>query len=650
MSTDPGRSPALATIEILRGESGRLARLVRSELDLGSERGAEPAGSGGPYGPEAQAQKARQEQQEQQEEQGVLETDRLAVTISAPRGVLDSVEVRLAAGNVAVASTRPEGPDELRLARPAPERLELTATQIFLDCAGESWLEVLTRWSGEDEFRPVARIPLSVRAAKIDQEELERLIADLEEASRDVLFEAYAKTSVALRASDVPRRRAPAEKLERIRGLLLLFGAELARISNRPAQRLALSPRRVGVYPGEPITPETLASMAEDTTLLARTRVGVLPRERIEMAAERDVELPEHAAIAGFLARLDDEVREVASALASEVQFRKARRRIFAPGEGGIWSQREEPRIQALQGLEAKARVLLSTCRDLRRKHEFLPPDPPPLGRPPDLTKRFAHVGGYSVLYRAMREHFQGTKVDLEGGGVLVAAKSLPVLWEYWTVLKVIRFLQRRLRYAAGPWDSSASLFRRVLGPRDRYVLELAGDRRLEFLDAAGRRVLFRYQPRYWPMHRARADYGRLQRRGAPYEPDMAIEVYAAGDEAAGTPEHILVLDAKYASRSHADLLDSVARYRNIGELRTGVRLARQIWAVTNAPKAPGAESSAGSPLEEHVTVDNEAFLEEGFSALGEVCGVICVRPGQETGQDPLGLLLGRLFGILGVQ
>ncbi len=634
------RSRRPAELEVLLEAAGRRHTF---EVDLGAVEAEEPAAEGFSEAEELLARPP-------------AETERVRIVVhtapAPPTDDLEKIDVELRLGTVAIASTCAESPEVARLARIGPNRLETAVYQPFLDCAGMAHLDLLTRWSGEDLYQRIARIPMRILPAKISPEELDQLVSELEEAARGVLFDAYSKTLTGLRRGGSAAERPPIEELEAIRSLLNLFGTLLERISNRPAQRLTLSPRRVGIYPGESITPETLLSLAEDASLLTRTRAGVLPRERIEMAAERDARLPEHTALSGFLAFLAEETRRNIARIQAEAERRRRGQRNFAPGPSGIWAKREAPRILALQGLEAGAKGLLSRARDLRRRHEFLPADAPPLRRPPDLTKRFAHVGAYAVLYRAMREYFKGHEVDLEDWNLLVGAKSLPVLWEYWVVLKVIRFLQRKLHYAFSPWESSGSLFRRLGGFRDRYTYDLASDRRLELSDAAGRRIVFRYQPRYVAMSGALgphgAAYGRLKRRGAPYEPDIALELYPAGAPEAAVPEHIVLLDAKYTSRSHDEVLQSLLRYRNIGELRTGRRLVRQIWALTNAfPPQHGLE---GTPaLETDITLDNEAFFDSAFSAQGEVCGAIGLRPGKERAQEPLELLLTRVFAIFGV-
>ena len=572
---------------------------------------------------------------------------------SGSSGDFESWSYRVRLGSVVVASSAPEGPDEEPLVAIAPGELTTRTFQPFLDCAGSALLEVSVRSPTEDDYQATLLVPLRILPAKITPDELRLLIEELEEAAYGILFDAYAKTLA--RPGKRPRdlHRTPFEKLEQVRRTIDAFGAELARISRRPAQRLTLSPRRVAVLPGDPITPETLVSIAEDASLLARSRHGVFPRERIEMTAEKDVRLAEHLALAGFLGSLAEELRDALVLIRKEIQTRMDRRQAFAAGSTGIWGRREEPRIRAFMSLEATARNLLAACRDLRRRHDFLPADVPPLRRAPEITKRFAHVGAYRELYRLMQEHFAESDLLLEGWRTPWGAKSLPVLWEYWIVLRILQFLQKRLPYGSSPWESSDSLFRRLVGARDRYVFDLAGNQRLEFMDSEGSRILFRYQPRYSTMAGVRArrgrSFGRLQRRGAPYEPDVAIEIYPVEAEESGVPRQILLFDAKYSSRNHEDILASILRYRNIGDHATGRRLARHVWAVTNSLLPGGSAESPTGQLDTLATVDNEAFFLDTFSPQSEVCGVVGVRPGVHKERDALELLLARVFDVVGV-
>ncbi|HVR73904.1 MAG TPA: nuclease domain-containing protein [Planctomycetota bacterium] len=655
---DQREQPLGALFEVWREEKGTRHYFFGRDVDL---RARHPAVAG------AAAHEAAFDAREEGECE-ILETDRVTFTVSTRDsfpGDLEEVQIRC--GDVVVASTRAEGPHEALLVLEGGNALEARAFQPFLDCAGLTTVGLCVRWADEDVLQAVERVAVRVVPSKITPRELEQLMTELDMVSSGVLFDAYTKTYVGLRAAGAGRAWAPAEKLERIRAVLGLLGAELARIAHRPAQRLMLSPRRVDISLGESITPETIASLGEDPSLLMRTRTGLALRERVEMMAERDVVLPEHQAISGFLAVLEVEVREIMDLIRSEIDQRLKRKRFFAPGDHGIWAEREEPKIQSLRDLEARARVLLSRSKDLRRRHDFLPAEAPPLYHPPELTKRFAHAGAYSVLYRAMREHFLEQRVDPDNRSVLVGARSLPVLWEYWVVLKVVEFLQRTLRFSVAPWESASSIYRRVIGSRDRYSLDLASERRLDFVDAEGRRILLRYQPRYWTMRRRGELFGRLRAEGAPFEPDISIEIYARGAQAEAAaarpgpggdalPEHIVILDAKYTTRRQEEVLQSILRYRNIGEFGTGRRLARHVWALTNAPRDPDAHviKRAGSGedasrLEEHATVDNEAFFVSGFSAAGETCGVLCLRPEKRKAEEPLHVWLRSILEILQV-
>jgi hypothetical protein len=391
-------------------------------------------------------------------------------------------------------------------------------------------------------------------------------------------------------------------------------------------------------------------ALVEDTSLLTRTRSGACPRERIEMTAERDVNLPEHRALGGFLAQLHEETRELLALVDGEIRERLRRRRFFHGRSIRLWQAREEPRLAGLEEARSQASRLLTLLRELPRRHPFLPADRVPARRLPERTKRFTQDSAYSVLYRLMRDHYHDPRRNLDHESLLLEVKSLALLWEYWTVLKVVEFLQRHLHTSA-PLKSSGGIFRRLTGRRTGYLVELEKDRRLEFTDEMGKRILFRYQPHYGSLAAAARShtprrYGRLRRRGAPLEPDMALEIFGKSDDL--VPEQIIILDAKFSSRPHRDLIRSLLHYREIGEFGGGRRLARQIWALTCAPAeaGPGPDPEEGreTALEKAATVDNDLFFSPDFAPEGEVCGALEIHPGQEGTEEPLEQLLRRLL------
>ena len=91
---------------------------------------------------------------------------------------------------------------------------------------------------------------------------------------------------------------------------------------------------------------------------------------------------------------------------------------------------------------------------------------------------------------------FQAFRVSLDGGHLLAKARSLPVLYEWWCYLKVMRLLSGFLTLV-GSESAEDSPFRRLSAQRDRVVIEFAADQHLDFHDRTGRLVRLRYVPRF---------------------------------------------------------------------------------------------------------------------------------------------------------
>ena len=130
-----------------------------------------------------------------------------------------------------------------------------------------------------------------------------------------------------------------------------------------------------------------------------------------------------------------------------------------------------------------------------------------------------------------------------------------------------------KLADAAGGDESP---FRRLGAERDRFVIEFSSDQWTDFRDRGGRLVRLRYVPLYRSRHYDLArGYGLL---GPEPEvtPDLALELYSGPDDSV-PPEMIVVLDAKYSSSAHGQLIERVRnKYGRIGVFATGTILSRQ--------------------------------------------------------------------------
>src|SRR5262249_30400997 len=238
------------------------------------------------------------------------------------------------------------------------------------------------------------------------------------------------------------------------------------------------------------------------------------------------------------------------------------------------WESEDLPRIEELRNLLAIVSAMGRDLADLQSS-PFLP-SAPPLRNVPPSTPLVRYHKAYSSAFKTIVSHFQAFRVQVDDKNLVVRARSLPVLYEWWCVLEVLRVLRGCLPFSEADELGPGSPFRRLAEERDRFVVEFEPDQAVDFEDPEGRLVRVRYVPSYRNHATARGAYGFL---GEERErtPDIAVEVFPAGD-ASGPPELIIVLDAKYSSESHATKLDEVSRkYGKIGLFRTGRVLSRQV-------------------------------------------------------------------------
>ena len=229
---------------------------------------------------------------------------------------------------------------------------------------------------------------------------------------------------------------------------------------------------------------------------------------------------------------------------------------------------------------------------------------------------------------------------------MLARARSLPVLYEWWCFLQVMKILKNALTMKELPGESADSPFRRLGAERDRFVIDFTTDQWTDFHDRTGRLVRLRYVPLY----RSRAydlslGYGLL---GPEPEatPDLVLEIFpAAIDEV--PPETLIVLDAKYSTSQHQQLIERVRnKYGRIGLFSTGEILSRQVWALTPTEPPPGPQYTL--EWSKYCSVDNLSFWTDTFDPTAPVAGAILTRPLMSE-PSPLESLLRWLLGREGL-
>src|SRR5207302_406233 len=139
--------------------------------------------------------------------------------------------------------------------------------------------------------------------------------------------------------------------------------------------------------------------------------------------------------------------------------------------EGGRtwWEQEDLPRIEELDRVGGQLQTLE---RDLRRLmcFPFLPPAPPLRELPPATPLLRTHRG-YAEAYRLIVDHFRAYRFRLDELELLTRARSLPVLYEWWCFLEVLRTLQQILALKWPVTPGRASPFQ---ADRNRLLLEFS--------------------------------------------------------------------------------------------------------------------------------------------------------------------------------
>jgi hypothetical protein len=575
-----------------------------------------------------------------------------------PRGIDFDAHIRI--GNFSVASTlEKERPDfVLRIGEDDDGGEHYYCMgRMLRDWAGQTELSVEVRGhhesDDEDAWKTVLSADLYIAAGKLEQEAFEALCSEVADYSAGMLLDVYGKTFVNLELERRPGESAPVLVMQRLRHVIDQMAGSLRAIARRPAYRLKTQRVREPALADLAVSDLTLDEVCVDPSLaVALDGGGVHFREHVREVASPSFDLPENRIIAGFLHFLVLQVRDLRRRMEHEVRVREERKeyrhRRKADGSKTWWESEDLPRIQELQHLLISVDAMGRELSELRNS-PFLPPAAPLRGVPAS-TPLLRYHKAYSSAFKTISIHFQAFRVQVDDKHLVLRARSLPVLYEWWCLLEVLRCLRGCLGFAQAEDFGPNSPFRRLAEERDRFVLEFQPDQSIDFEDAAGRLVRVRYVPSYRGLATAREAYGFLA-EFSERTPDISIEIYSPGDTTGGPPELIIVLDAKYSSEPHPIKLDEVSRkYGKIGVFRTGKVLSRQVWAMTTMPAASIGTLREGQPeWASYCTVDNVGFWSDEFDVSSFVAGVVQARPKMPAGRPPLDSLLRLLLKRAGV-
>ncbi|MCB9953572.1 MAG: hypothetical protein H6824_21560 [Planctomycetaceae bacterium] len=280
-------------------------------------------------------------------------------------------------------------------------------------------------------------------------------------------------------------------------------------------------------------------------------------------------------------------------------------------------------------------------------KRGWLVHDTRVLSNMPEATPLVRSHRGYRTVFELIRLHFSTFRVQLDDYHLLLQAKSIPLLYEWWCLLEVLHILHKILELKVGGDDRTRPFRRLISDGRDRFVIQFEGNQTIDFVDQTQRLVRVRYEPEY----RSIRDSGGLGfglLGGASLRtPDIAIEIYP--DEGGlSVPSLIVVLDAKYSTSDHERKLEIVrGTYSKIGVFSTGQEISRQIWALTPAAASPDVTKPWWAS---YCTVDNNGFWFENFDMSNTVAGAIQAKPNQPGGRSPLEMLIRLILQRAGVE
>jgi hypothetical protein len=579
-----------------------------------------------------------------------------------------TLAARVRVGDVLVASTLEQDRPDFLLRQPpdvgdqAPDCFSCSG-RLLRDWVGLTELTIEVQdGRGDVLWRPVLTIELRVTAGKMEQALFEAMCQEIADHSAAVLLDVYGKTSIGLGLERRPGDTAPLAALQRVRQALDEMAHILRQMAHQPAYRLKTYRVREPAVAEQGVSAVTLEEACLDPTLVVALPAGIRFREHVRETAASTFDLPENRLIAGFLRFLGRQLADLRTRIQREVDLRLERRayRHRRTEEGGKtwWESEDLPRLEEFRRLLDQVGGMERDLANLRR-YPFLPATPP-LREVPPSTQLIRSHQAYGNAYKVIVAHFQAFRVQLDDQYLVARAKSLPVLYEWWCFLEVLRILQSCLRRCDTTHPERDLPLRRLVEERDRLVVEFAADQAVDFLDAAGRLVRLRYGPHYRPPRDSGGlSYGLLGSRRVASErtPDFAIEVFPAlgelselgevgesadVDPTAQAPDLIIVLDAKYSSDTHQAKLDEVgSKYGKIGLFHNGRILSRQVWALTPAPADdPGPAKGTQPKWAVFCTVDNLGFWSEQYDMTSCVVGAVQAKPQMLVGRSPLELLL----------
>jgi hypothetical protein len=388
--------------------------------------------------------------------------------------------------------------------------------------------------------------------------------------AHDVISRAAHRRGLARRSIS---RLDPAGTLKHLERIAARLDAALRTIARQPCTTLDRSTAAARYRGGDRVDSCTIRSIARDTATRVTPAGQPLALGKVLLRrSSLSEDLAEHRHIAETIRNLAQRAiavgrycRHAAELLRAEEQQWGARRE----GETSVFAQRDLPRVEAFEDLEAEAQQVAGRLQGLVRTHRFLAQAGPPrtvFGPTPVFLGRPAYREVYQVLLDAVTP--LGLLVD--GGSIRLAYRNLATLYEYWCFLRTVGYL--RDRFGASKSRGSFSVIDEIYRP------ELAPGQQFRFEAMENVVVVATYVPTFLPWKTAQArckDFGATLTR-EPLRPDITIEVRRRGRVPV-----LMVLDAKSTEHFIPARFREMSDYsRQIVDFRTGYQPVRQVFLL----------------------------------------------------------------------
>ena len=180
--------------------------------------------------------------------------------------------------------------------------------------------------------------------------------------------------------------------------------------------------------------------------------------------------------------QLNDLRRRIDSEIDERTRRKSWRNHARDAGKSTWWETEDSPRIQELGHYRQELSLLHAAVQGWGAL-SFLPPGRP-LSRKPNSTPLFRNHPVYRRVFRVIVSHFLAYQATLDTQTLLTRARSLPVLYEWWCAVQVMRALTRGLQPLVQDTQTPSMVSTKLAQEGKRFTIEFAQNQSLNFVDA----------------------------------------------------------------------------------------------------------------------------------------------------------------------